>query len=85
MKKKLTKQQKKNLKNKHKPLKRKRYLLTDQCFWEQHPPPDYNPLDPKRTPHAVSIVDVDTGTVVILNSGSIIEVIESYEKKDNKV
>lgn len=76
MEKKLTKQQRANIENKHKPLQEKRYMLTDQCFWEQNPPKDYNPLDPKRTPHAVTLVDVDSGSIVILKSGSIIQVID---------
>lgn len=72
----LTKKQQRNLRNKTKPQKKKRYMLTDFCFWEQNPPPDYNPLDPNRKPHAVQLVDVETGTVALLKSGSIIEVIE---------
>jgi hypothetical protein len=61
---------------KHRPLQEKRYLLTDQCFWKQHPPKDYNPLDPNRAPHAIMLVDVETGSVAILKSVSIIQVIE---------
>jgi hypothetical protein len=61
------------------PLRKKRYMVTDQCFWMTHPPKDYNPLDPSRAPHAVQLVDVETGTVVNLHSGSIIQVIDPNE------
>ena len=72
---KLTKQQKENLVNKRTPQKDKEYILTDDCFWDSNPPQDYNIFDPKRKPHAVSLVEKDTGTVVMLKSGSIIKVI----------
>jgi hypothetical protein len=55
-------------------------LVTDQCFWEsQNTPDNYNPLDPKRAPHAITLVDVATGTIVLLKSGSVIQVIEPKE------
>lgn len=73
----LTKQQKKNLASKHTPLMEKEYIVTDQCFWEQNPPKDYNPLDPKRTPHSVSLVDKENGSIVLLKSGSIIKVVKA--------
>jgi hypothetical protein len=58
-----------------KPHKDKEYIVTDQCFWEQNPPANYNWSDPKRTPHSVTLVDKETGTVVLLQSGSIIKVV----------
>ena len=67
---------KKGMPDKFKPLPEKHYLVTDQCFWMEHPPENYNPLDPKRTPHSIQLVDMETGTVVNLLSGSIIKVIE---------
>lgn len=59
------------------PIHEKEYLITDQCFWETNPPENYNPLDPKRTPHSVTLVDVETGSIALLKSGSIIKVIEA--------
>jgi len=71
----LTKKQQKNLENKQMPKPRTQYLVTDSCFWDTNPPQDYNVFDPKRKPHAIELVDTETGTVVLLKSGSIIEVI----------
>lgn len=75
----LTPQQKKNLVNKHIPQREAEYIVTDQCFWEQNPPKDYNVLDPKRSPHAVTLVDKSNGSIVLLKSGSIIKVIHAKE------
>lgn len=75
---KLTKKQQKNLKKE--PLEDKEYILTDFCFWETNPPEDYNPLDPKRKPHSIQLVDVETGTVALLPSGSIIKVVQLGKK-----
>ena len=58
-------------------LKNKAYVLTDQCFWNTNPSKDYNPLDPNRKPHSVTIVDVETGSIAMLKSGSIIKVLEA--------
>jgi hypothetical protein len=63
------------------PVTGKEYLITDQCFWEQEVPEDYNPTDPNRTPHAITLVDKDTGTIVILPSGSTVKIV-SVRKKD---
>lgn len=57
------------------PVKDKEYLVTDQCLFMQEPPKEYNPLDPERAPHVVQLVDVATGSIVNLRSGSIIKVI----------
>lgn len=59
-----------------KPLFEKQYMVTDQCFWESEKPENYNPLDPKRAPHAITLVDIETGTIALLESGSIIKVIK---------
>ena len=40
---------------------------------------DYNPYDNKRKPHFVHLVDPETGTMVLLKSGSIIQVVKSVE------
>lgn len=71
-----TKKQLKEAFLKHSPFEDKEYILTDQCFWEANPPEDYNPLDPKRKPHAVTLVDKETGTIAMLNSGSVIKIIK---------
>lgn len=74
-KKKLTEEQQKNIIAKGVPIVDKEYVVTDECYWISNAPEDYNPYDKTRKPHAVSIVDIDTGTVVLLKSGSIIKVI----------
>lgn len=68
--------------NKLKPIENKEYILTDQCFWEQEPPENYNPYDKTRKPHGIQLVDIETGTVVNLLSGSIIKVVKSPEYKN---
>lgn len=77
-----TRQQKKNLDLQRNPVKEKEYMITDQCFWKIHPRKDYNPLDPERSPHSISLVDVATGTLVQLESGSIIKVVKVHHNKD---
>ena len=55
--------------------KPKEFLLTDQCFFEEDGGgKDYNP-DPKRKPHAVTLVDPVSGTIRLLKSGSRIAII----------
>lgn len=76
---KLSKKQKRNIATKMHPLENKQYLITDFCFWEQNAPKDYNPLDPKRRPHSIQLIDVETGTVALLKSGSIIKIIAARE------
>lgn len=63
--------------DKFKPLPEKEYIITDECYWEMNPPKNYNPYDKTRKPHAVSLVDPETGTVVRLKSGSIIKVVKA--------
>jgi len=59
---------------------KKQYLVTDQCFYQTLKNPEkYNPYDKTRAPHSIQLVDQQTGTIVALPSGSIIEVI-SYAK-----
>lgn len=53
----------------------KEYLVTDQCFWETNPPEEYNIFDPKRKPHSLQLVDIETGTIVNLPSGSVIKIL----------
>lgn len=72
----LTEKQMKNVRNKNTPKKDKEYLVTDDCFWIKNKPADYNVSDPHRAPHFITLVDMDSGTVVRLKSGSIIKVID---------
>lgn len=58
------------------PILEKEYLLTDSCFWRDVNPEEYNPLDSNRKPHHVEVVDVKTGSVAHIPSGSIIKVIK---------
>ncbi len=59
-----------------KPVREKEYLVTDQCLYQENPPLEYNPSDPNRSPHVIQLVDVKTGTIVNLKSGSLIKIIE---------
>lgn len=66
--------------SKFKPRKGKRYIVTDQCFWQQLTDEErkaYNPYDKKRAPHGIQLVDAETGTVVNLLSGSIVEIVDA--------
>jgi hypothetical protein len=61
------------------------YLVTDQCFWQQMTPKEqqeYNPYDPKRAPHAITLVDPKNGTLINLPSGSIIKVVKVNTDND---
>lgn len=60
--------------NKFLPVKDKEYIVTDQCMWECEPHKDYNPYDIKRKPHAIHLVDKETGTIVLLYSGSVVKI-----------
>lgn len=57
-------------------MNKKRYLITDSCHWFENPKKGYNP-NPKRTPHSIEVVDLDTGTIVELRSGSIIQIVKN--------
>jgi len=62
------------------PIKGKEYILSDQCFWEtlsEEEQAEYNPYDKTRKPHAVSLMDAETGTLVNLVSGSRIIIVEA--------
>lgn len=64
-------------KTKFDPVVGRKYLVTDQCFWEQLTDKErlkYNPYDGKRLPHSIQLVCLETGTIVNLASGSIISV-----------
>ncbi len=73
-------------KSKFTPLPDRRYIVTDQCYWETMTEEEraaYNPFDKKRTPHYLQLVDAETGTIVNLPSGSVIRVVEPrIESKD---
>lgn len=73
--------------NKFKPVKDKEYIVTDQCGWErltEDEQCDYNPYDKSRKPHAIQLVDQDTGTVVELESGSIVKIVMARESEKHK-
>lgn len=50
------------------------YIVTDSCGYEDGVSEDYNPYDARRKPHAIELVDSETGTVVFLKSGSLITI-----------
>lgn len=64
------------------PREDKEYVLTDSCYFQQSPSLDYNPYDKERSPHGVQLVDVKTGTVVNLLSGSVIKIIKSRKHNE---
>lgn len=67
-------------KNKFTPLPDREYVVTDQCFWAMMTDEErnnYNPYDKDRAPHAIQLIDVKTGTVVNLLSGSIIKIVKA--------
>jgi hypothetical protein len=66
--------------NKFNPVAGRRYFVSDQRLYEQEPPANYNPLDPYRTRHIVQLIDIDSGTILNLMSGSIVEIVKA--KKD---
>jgi hypothetical protein len=70
-----------NIYDKFDPVPDKEYILTDSCYFQTNPTSNYNPYDKTRSPHGVQLVDIKTGTVVNLLSGSIIKVIKSNNKK----
>jgi hypothetical protein len=70
--------------DKFNPIAGRRYLVTDQCLYEQEPPADYNPLDPHRARYIVQLVDMESGTIVNLMSGSIVEIVKAKEDKSKK-
>ena len=46
------------------------YLLTDGCMWEQ------NKRNKTFYPHAIEVVDIETGQVIFIKSGARIALIE---------
>lgn len=72
-----TKKQSENLANKVQPQLDREYIITDFCFWAENAPEDYNIFDKDRKPHAVSLVDKETGTMVMLQSGSVIKIVSA--------
>lgn len=77
--KKYSKSQLKKMADKFMPRAEREYIVTDSCFFEVEPPENYNPHDPKRSPHSIQLVDKESGTVVNLPSGSVIKVVSIYE------
>jgi transketolase C-terminal domain/subunit len=53
-------------------MKIKQYILTNSCFY-------YERIGRKRVPHWIEVVDLKTGNVKKLKSGSIIRIVR--EKK----
>lgn len=51
-------------------FKKSVFLLTDLCMWEK------NKQDGKSAPHAIQVVDVETGQVRFIKSGSKISFVE---------
>lgn len=51
-------------------LNEKVYLLTDGCMWEQ------NKKNGTFYPHAIEVVDIETGAVTYIRSGSKIRFVE---------
>ena len=49
---------------------KKKYIITDSCCY-------YPKKGKKRVPHAVEVVDLETGTVKLLRSGSIIQIVRA--------
>lgn len=64
----------------------KTYIVTDECFWIDNKPEDYNPSDPKRKPHFTTLVDLETGSITKLGSGSHVKIIQNtYVEGEGKV
>ena len=75
MKQQYSKKQLDNVQAKFTPQADRTYLVTDQCFWKKNAPENYNIFDPARKPHTIQLVDIASGTVVNLPSGSIVKVV----------
>lgn len=55
----------------------KEYIVTDQCmYWEGDAPEGYN-SDPNRKPHAISLVDPETGTIQNVLSGTRVRIVKA--------
>lgn len=55
---------------KEKKITEKIFILTDACMWEM------NKQNGKQAPHAVEVVDIETGQVRYIKSGSKIMFVE---------
>jgi hypothetical protein len=51
-------------------MNEKIYILTDLCMWES------NKQDKKNSPHAIQVVDIETGQVRYIKSGAKITFVE---------
>ncbi len=61
-------------------LEGREFMLTDQCwFQEENNDKDYNP-DDRRKPHMTAAIDLETGTVRMVKSGSIIRIVKDASK-----
>ncbi len=52
---------------------KKRYLLTDSCFF-------WDNTEKKRNKHWIEVVDLDTGEVKELQAGSVIRIVSERRK-----
>lgn len=59
-------------------LIKRNFLLTDACLWEMN-----NKMGTKA-PHAIEVVDMETGQVRYINSGSIIRFVKG-EISDERI
>ena len=66
--------------------KQNEYIVTDECFWIDNKPEDYNPSDPNRKPHFTTLVDMETGSITKLGSGSRVKIIQNtYVEGEGKI
>jgi hypothetical protein len=53
--------------------KRKKYILTNNCYW-------YDRSKTARSPHYIEVCDLETGEITELKNGTIIEVVKKAKK-----
>ena len=60
----------------HKKLQQRTFLLTDACLWEM------NKKNEVYHPHAIEVVDVETGQVRYIQSGALIRFVQGSISED---
>jgi len=50
-------------------MKKKRYIVTNNCYW-------YDKLKTPRTHHFIEVCDMQTGEIIELRNGTVIEVVK---------
>jgi len=50
-------------------MKKKRYIVTNNCYW-------YDNLKTPRTHHFIEVCDMQTGEIIELRNGTVIEVVK---------